>query len=93
MFYEVELVTRKKNSIKLFELVTRSVTSFSLTRFRKLTLQLKSTEPQINLWQGLNTERYIKVVSTAFPFKRLIAKIYNKLFYFQIDFHFKLKCL
>ena len=33
IFYEVELMTQKRNFYKLFELVTRSVTSFSVTRF------------------------------------------------------------
>ena len=45
MFYEVELVTRKRNYIKMFELVTKSVTSFCVTRFCDSILYLENSEP------------------------------------------------
>ena len=47
IFYEVELVTRTKNFHKIFKLVTRSVTSFCVTRFRNLISELENSEPLV----------------------------------------------
>ena len=46
MFYEVELVKERKIYIKNFELLTQSVTSFCVTRFRNSRIpNLSSTLP------------------------------------------------
>ena len=44
MFYEVELIFERRISKKMFELVTQSVTSFCVTRFRNSILQLENSE-------------------------------------------------
>ena len=74
MHYEVELVTRTRISIKMFELATRSLTSFYVTSFRNL---ISSRIP--NLKEETNILKHL-INAIKCHVKFMLTKHYTKFF-------------